>query len=74
MPLSGPRTSFVGCGVLLYRHRDNLVSSSASEIQHMQKALQQMNLHLRHVVSDITGLTGLRIIEYVLTSASGQLG
>jgi transposase len=53
----------------LHRHRDNLVSSSASEIQHMQKALQQMNLHLHHVVSDITGLTGLRIIDAVL---SGQ--
>ena len=26
----------------LHRHRDNLVSSSASEIQHMQKALQQI--------------------------------
>ena len=53
----------------LHRHRDNLVSSSASEIQHMQKALQQMNLHLHHVVSDITGITGLRIIDAIL---SGQ--
>jgi transposase len=35
----------------------------------MQKALQQMNLHLHHVVSDITGLTGLRIIDAIL---SGQ--
>ena len=35
----------------------------------MQKALQQMNLRLHHVVSDITGLTGLRIIDAVL---SGQ--
>jgi transposase len=50
----------------LHRHRDNLVSSSASEIQHMQKALQQMNLHLHHVVSDVTGLTGLRIIDAIL--------
>ena len=50
----------------LNRHRDNLVKSSASEIQHMQKALQQMNLHLHHVVSDITGLTGLRIIDAIL--------
>jgi transposase len=50
----------------LHRHRDNLVSASASEIQHMQKALQQMNLHLHHVVSDITGLTGLRIIDAIL--------
>ena len=53
----------------LHRHRDNLVSSSASEIQHMQKALQQMNLHLHHVVSDITGVTGLRIVDAIL---SGQ--
>jgi transposase len=53
----------------LHRHRDNLVCSSASEIQHMQKALQQMNLHLHHAVSDITGLTGLRIIDAIL---SGQ--
>ena len=50
----------------LNRHRNNLVNSSASEIQHMQKALQQMNLHLHHVVSDITGLTGLRIIDAIL--------
>ena len=50
----------------LHRHRANLVSSSATEIQHMQKALQQMNLHLHHVVSDITGLTGLRIIDAIL--------
>jgi transposase len=32
----------------------------------MQKALQQMNLHLHRVVSDITGLTGLRIIDAIL--------
>src|SRR5467141_5217846 len=49
----------------LHRHRDNLVSSSGSEIQHMQKALQQMNLHLHHAVSDITGVSGLRIVNRV---------
>ena len=51
----------------LHRHRDNLVSSSVSEIQHMQKALQQMNLHLHRVVSDITGLTGLRMVDAILS-------
>jgi transposase len=50
----------------LQRHRLNLVSTTGAEIQHMQKALQQMNLHLHHVVSDITGLSGLRIIEAIL--------
>jgi transposase len=58
----------------LYRHRDNLVSSSATEIHHMQKALQQMNLHLHHVVSDITGLTGLRIIDAILSGQRGSRG
>src|SRR5258708_33196510 len=74
MPLSGPRTSF--CRLRsLHRHRDNLVSSSAAEIQHMQKALQQMNLHLHHVVSDITGVSGLRILEAILAGQrdAGQL-
>src|SRR5215471_20018116 len=32
----------------------------------MQKALQEMNLHLHHAVSDITGLSGLRIIDAIL--------
>ena len=50
----------------LERHRLNLTWTAGAEIQHMQKALQQMNLHLHHVVSDITGLSGLRIIDAIL--------
>jgi len=50
----------------LQRHRGNIVSSASAEIQHMQKALQQMNLHLHHVVSDINGATGLRILDAML--------
>lgn len=50
----------------LQRHRGNIVSNASAEIQHMQKALQQMNLHLHHVVSDINGTTGLRILEAIL--------
>ena len=50
----------------LQRHRLNMIWTAGAEIQHMQKALQQMNLHLHHVVSDITGLSGLRIIEAIL--------
>jgi len=50
----------------LQRHRANIVSSASAEIQHMQKALQQMNLHLHHVVSDINGKTGLRILDAIL--------
>ena len=50
----------------LLRHRDNLVQMAASHVQHMQKALTQMNLHLHHVISDLTGKTGLAILEAIL--------
>jgi len=42
----------------LMRQREMLVKSAGIHIQHMQKALQQMNLRLDNVVSDITGQTG----------------
>jgi transposase len=48
------------------RQREMLVKSAASHIQHMQKALQQMNLRLDNVVSDITGRTGQRILKAIL--------
>ena len=48
------------------RHRDNLIRYQAGHIQHMQKALQLMNLKLTQVVSDITGVTGMRIIRAIV--------
>src|SRR4051794_38225517 len=42
------------------RQRERLVEYAAAHIQHMQKALMEMNLQLHHVVSDITGATGMR--------------
>ena len=39
---------------------------AAAHIQHMQKALMEMNLQLHHVVSDITGATGMRIIRAIV--------
>jgi len=50
----------------LFRHRDNLIKMSASHVQHMQKALTQMNLHLHHVISNVVGVTGLAIIDAIL--------
>lgn len=50
----------------LMRHRDNLVASCGREVQHMQKALQQMNVHLHHAVSDLVGATGLRILDAIV--------
>ncbi len=51
----------------LLRHRDGLVKTAASHIQHMQKSLTQMNLQIHNVISDITGVTGLAIIDAILS-------
>jgi transposase len=48
------------------RQRDKLVKMQATSIQHMQKALIQMNLLLHNVITDITGATGMKIIESIL--------
>jgi transposase len=50
----------------ILRHRDSLVQMGSSHVQHMQKALDQMNLQLHHVISDITGLPGIAILEAIL--------
>jgi transposase len=48
------------------RQRERLLDYAAAHIQHMQKALTQMNLQLHHVVSDVTGATGMRIIRAIV--------
>ena len=48
------------------RQRKRLTEYAAAHIQHMQKALMEMNLQLHHVVSDITGATGMRIIRAIV--------
>jgi transposase len=48
------------------RYRDELVCARTVQCQHMQKALQQMNVQLHQVLSDITGVSGLRMIEAIL--------
>lgn len=50
----------------LVRHRENLIRYRASHILHMQKALHLMNLQLTNVISDITGVTGMKIIRSIL--------
>ena len=49
------------------RHRERLLDYAAAHVQHMQKALMQMNVQLQHVVSDVTGATGLRIIRAIVS-------
>ena len=51
------------------RQRAMLVEYASQHIQHMQKALTQMNVKLHHVISDVTGKTGMDIMEAI---ASGE--
>ncbi len=46
-----------------WRQRDNLVEACSQQILRMQKALEQMNIQLHKVISDITGITGMQIIR-----------
>ncbi len=50
----------------LMRHRNDLVEMASQPVQHMHKALTQMNVQIQHVISDITGQTGLTILEAIV--------
>jgi len=50
----------------LWRQRTMLLKSQARSIQHMQKALIQMNIQLANVISEIAGETGLKILRAIL--------
>src|SRR6266446_969834 len=50
----------------LSRHRNDLVHLATQHIQHMHKSLMQMNLQIHHVISDLTGLTGMSIVDAIL--------
>lgn len=61
------RPDFQICGLRAYlRQRAMLISYAAKHIQHMQKALEQMNVKLTEVISDITGQTGMKIIRAII--------
>jgi len=49
------------------RQRSMLISYASHHIQHLQKALEQMNIKLNHVITDITGATGMAIIRAIIT-------
>jgi transposase len=48
------------------RHRANLVDDAARQLLRLQKALEQMNVKLPEVVSDVTGVTGMSIIKAIV--------
>lgn len=49
------------------RLRDDLVRMASQHVQHMQKALDRLNVKMHVVISDITGASGMRVIEAILT-------
>jgi hypothetical protein len=51
---------------VLVRDRSELVQAASQHVQHMHKALTQMKVQIHHVISDITGRTGLAIVEAIL--------
>ena len=61
------------CALRAYmRQRNMLIQQSSSHVQHMQKALSQMNIQLHNVINDITGETGMRIIRVIVVGEGDQ--
>jgi transposase len=50
----------------VWRHRDMLLAYQARHVQHLQKAMTQMNVQLHHVISDIMGVTGQAIVRAIV--------
>lgn len=50
----------------LWRHRASLVAQAGSAIQRMQKVLTEMNIQLSNVLSDLSGVSGMAILQAIL--------
>jgi hypothetical protein len=55
------------------RQRQMLIRYGSQHVQHMQKALEQMNVKLAEVVSDVSGVTGMAIIRAILRGERNPL-
>ncbi len=61
------RPSDAVCELRSYvRQRARLVRDQSRSVQHMQKALTEMNVQLANVLSDVTGKTGMRILRAIV--------
>ncbi len=56
----------VGALRAIMRQRDRLLADQSRQVQHMQKALAEMNIQLANVISDIVGETGQRIVRAIV--------
>ncbi len=50
----------------LMRHRGEILGEASRHIQHMQKVMTEMNLHIAHVFSDVDGTSAQAIISAIL--------
>jgi transposase len=57
----------------IYRFRQNLLTQGGQHLQHMQAALDQMNIKIHHVIDDLSGVTGMAIIEAILNGERDPL-
>jgi transposase len=57
----------------LWRHRGSLIEMAAEHVLHIQKALDQMNLQIHRVLSDITGQSGQRILDAIVNGQRDPL-
>ena len=57
----------------LWRHRSSLIQMAAEHVMHIQKALDQMNLQIHRVLNDITGVSGLKILDAILAGQRDPL-
>ena len=57
----------------LWRHRASLIQMAAEHVLHMQKALDQMNVQIHRVLNDLTGVSGLKIIDAILAGERDPL-
>ena len=57
----------------ILRHRDSLVRAASRSVSHLHKAMTQMNVQLHHVISDLTGVTGLAILQAILAGERDPL-
>ena len=55
------------------RLREDHVSMAASHVQHMQKALERMNVKFHDVISDLTGVSGMRVLRAILAGERDPL-
>ncbi|PQV44044.1 transposase [Paraburkholderia sp. BL21I4N1] len=55
----------------LWRQRGLLLRSQSRHVQHMQKALTQMNVQLANVISDLVGVTGQKILRAIVRRRAG---